>query len=258
MPETLQTPCYLVSDAHLGAAPADTERTLLAFLEQVRTDGKSLVINGDLFDFWFEWGQVIPRTGFRTLAALAALREAGVAIVWVAGNHDCWGGDVLQHDVGVTYSLIPWRGMIGPWNALIEHGDGSRELEDAPYRRLRTVLRHPLCSWAFRHLLHPDWAVAIAKGSSHTSRSMRPADGGSGLQRVALAQLAAEPALDLLVFGHSHAQSLDRASGGGVYGNPGAWLDGPTALRIDADVVELVSYDEAGTRTLKREHRRRS
>jgi predicted phosphodiesterase len=87
---------------------------------------------------------------------------------------------------------------------------------------------------------------------------MRPADGGSGLQRVALAQLAAEPALDLLVFGHSHAQSLDRASGGGVYGNPGAWLDGPTALRIDADVVELVSYDEAGTRTLKREHRRRS
>ena len=60
-----------------------------------RTAG-SLVINGDLFEFWFEWRTVIPRRGFRTLAALADVVDAGVPVVMIAGNHDCWGGDVLR------------------------------------------------------------------------------------------------------------------------------------------------------------------
>jgi UDP-2,3-diacylglucosamine hydrolase len=244
MPPHLRTPAYIISDAHLGAAPPEAERSLVAFASEAARDARAVVINGDLFDFWFEWRQVMPRTGYRALAALAALCDAGVDVLWIAGNHDCWGGQPLV-DAGVAYHVGPWRGTIGSWEALIEHGDGLREAEDAPYRRLRSVLRNPLAIWAFRNLLHPDWAAALARRTSHTSRNMRARDGGEGLRQVALQRMAAAPDLQLYVYGHSHAEALERAPTGGIFANPGAWMDGPTALRIGDDRVALVRVDGA-------------
>ena len=231
-------PCYVLSDAHLGPAPADAERTLLALLAIARTDAKSVVLNGDIFDFWFEWRHVMPRTGFRVLAALAALGDAGVEVVWIAGNHDCWGGEILTKDVGVDYHVGAWRGDLAGWQTLIEHGDGLRDKEDAPYRRLRTVLRNPVAIRAFRWL-HPDWATALALRTSHTSRHMRPGDGGEGMKRVALERLNADPSLELYVYGHTHVPEVGRTEGGAVFANPGAWMDEPTFLRITPEQVEL-------------------
>ncbi len=251
----LEAPCFVLSDVHLGPAPEDAERTLLALLQRARTEAKTVVLNGDVFDFWFEWRHVMPRVGFRVLAALAALRDAGVEVLWIAGNHDCWGGEILSHDVGVTYHVGPWRGSLGGWPALIEHGDGLRDKEDAPYRRLRAVLRNPLAIRVFRWI-HPDIATWIALRTSHTSRNMRPRDRGEGLRRVALARLAADPALGLYVYGHTHAPALGQVSGGAVFANPGAWMDAPTFLRITRDRVELVRLDGADVSVL--EHATRS
>ena len=243
MTPALPTPALIISDAHLGVGPPDVERSLVAFTQMARREARSVVINGDLFDFWFEWRDVMPRVGFRALAALAQLREDGVDVIWIAGNHDCWGGKVLT-DAGVTYHMGPWRGTIGPWTTLIEHGDGLRDVEDAPYRRLRAVLRNRMAIWAFRRLLHPDWASALARRTSHTSRNMRPRDNGEGLRRVALERLASDPTLQLYVLGHTHAQALEKAPSGSVFANPGAWMDGPSALLVTDASVALVRCDD--------------
>jgi len=234
----LPSPVYLISDAHLGVADPDAERLLLAFLRDIRRDAKSLVINGDLFDFWFEWKRVIPRVGYRVLAALADLADHGVRIVYVAGNHDCWGGDFLRQDVGVEYLRGPWRGEIAGWTSHVEHGDGLRKEEDRQYRALRVVLRHPLAIWAFRWL-HPDLGTRLALGSSHASRSYRAKDGGSGLLKVAMDVLAKDQALQLLVYGHSHVPVVERAATGALFANPGTWLGDSTFLRVTDDAVEL-------------------
>lgn len=241
----LPGPCFVLSDAHLGPAPAEAERSLLALLERAKTEAKSVVLNGDMFDFWFEWKHVMPRVGFRVLAAIAALREAGVDVVWIAGNHDCWGGEILTRDVGVTYHVGPWAGSIAGWHVLIEHGDGLRDKEDAPYRRLRAVLRNPLAIRVFRWL-HPDIATWIALRTSHTSRNMRPRDRGEGLARVAVARLAADESLQLFLYGHSHQALIGRGASGGAFANPGAWMDAPTYLRITDDRLELITLAAAG------------
>ena len=238
----LPAPCYLISDVHLGVASREVERTLLAFLRQLPGSASSLVINGDLFDFWFEWRTVIPRTGYRVLAALADLAERGVDVTWIAGNHDGWGGAMLREEVGVRYHVGPLTDAVGGWRARIEHGDGLRLREDRGYRALRTVIRHPLSIRAFR-LLHPDVGSRLASGSSHASRSHRARDEGAGLRRVAHGMLAADRSTELLVFGHSHVATLERAPTGGVYANPGSWLDAPTYLRIDAREVALCRFD---------------
>lgn len=239
----LPSPCYVISDAHLGVASLDIERALVRFLRGLQRRAGSLVINGDLFDFWFEWKSVIPRNSFRALAALADLRESGMPILWIAGNHDCWGDEILRHDIGVEYTQGEWRGSLGGWNARVDHGDGLREKEDQGYRFVRPIMRNRLAIRAFR-ALHPDWASALAKGSSGASRSYRSRDEGRGLREIAMRELAADPGLELLVYGHSHVAALERSPAGGVFANAGSWLDAPTYLRVTPDLIELRSARE--------------
>ena len=80
----------VVSDAHLGATPPLVEATLLSFLETVPDLGDALLINGDLFDFWYSYRRVVPRRGFHVAAALARLARR-VPVVMIGGNHDRWG-----------------------------------------------------------------------------------------------------------------------------------------------------------------------
>lgn len=238
----LESPCYIVSDAHLGVASAEIERSFVSFLRGLAGQARSIVINGDLFDFWFEWKTVIPRRSFRALAALADLSDAGVEILWVAGNHDCWGGEILREDVGVDYIVGPWAGTIAGWNVRIDHGDGLRYREDRGYRMIRPIMRHPLAIKAFR-LLHPDWASSLALGSSTASRVHRARDEGRGLRNYAKQQLENSPGLELLVYGHSHVATLERMGSGGVFGNAGSWLDAPTFLKLTDKTVELREWD---------------
>ena len=133
---------------------------------------------------------MIPRRGFRTLAALADVADAGVPVVMIAGNHDCWGGDILRQDVGVDYRFGPWLGDIAGWHTRIEHGDGLRPREDRRYRLLRRVLRNSLAIRSFRWL-HPDLATRLATNSSHASRTYAARDGGRGLRDAAVRERAA-------------------------------------------------------------------
>lgn len=237
----LAPPCYVISDAHLGAGPAQVERQVTAFLRHLAGRAGSLLINGDLFDFWFEWRTVHPRGHIRVLAALAELCDAGVPVLMIAGNHDCWAGDVLSREVGLRYHLGPWRGVVGGWLAHVEHGDGLRGAEDRGYRALRKVLRHPMAVRGFRWL-HPDVGSSLAHGSSRTSRAHRARDGGAALRLAALSRLAREPQIELVLLGHSHIAALEQAPSGGVYGNAGSWLDSPTYIRVQPARVELRAW----------------
>ncbi len=238
----LPAPCFVFSDAHLGVTPPTVERALLGFLEHVRDAAGSVIINGDLFDFWFEWRTVIPRSGFRVLAALSRITEVGIPVLWVAGNHDCWGGDVLTKDVGVRYHAGPWTGSIAGWQTRVDHGDGLRDVEDRRYRLLRRVLRHPWSIRAFRWI-HPDLGSRIALGSSHASRTYRARDGGEGLRQVAHRELRSMPDTDLLIYGHSHVALLERTESG-VYANAGTWMDDTTYLTIRDDAVRLHRWSQ--------------
>lgn len=242
----LTAPCLLMSDAHLGAAPADRERETAAFLASARETAGSVVINGDLFDFWFEWRTVMPRGHVRVLGALAALVDAGIPVMIVAGNHDAWAGDVLTTEIGVTLVRDAWDGTLGGWRAHVAHGDGLREREDRRYRRFKRVMQHPLAIRAFR-ALHPDFATRVARGTSAESRRHGAFDRGSGLRAVAARYLDEHRDTELVVFGHSHFAALERVRAGGacalgVYANPGAWMERPAYLVMRPERIELRAW----------------
>ena len=248
IPEFLPSPVYVIADAHLGVASAEQESLLWSFLAHVRRERGSLVMNGDMFEFWFEWGHVVPHIGARLLTECAQLAEEDLPVLWIIGNHDCWGGDVLRRHSRAAYLDGPWTGALAGWRAQVAHGDGLRPELDKGYRRLRAVIRHRWAVRAFR-LLHPDWGAALARATSHTSRNVRPRDGGEGLRAVAHQTLSADPSLDVVIYGHTHLAMLERKSREtGIYANPGAWLDAATFLKFTPARVALGHWDGARER----------
>src|SRR5262245_34618682 len=162
----MSKPDFIASDVHLGPATRERERTFLAFLNHIGDEAGTLLINGDLFDFWFEYGKVIPGTHFRVLAALAELVEAGVRVTLIGGNHDAWGGRFLREDVGIDYHTGLWRTTFAGRPALVAHGDGLGK-GDFRYRALKAVVRSKTIIGLFR-MIHPEIGLRIAEGVSRT------------------------------------------------------------------------------------------
>ncbi len=218
-------PDYIASDVHLGAVPAQTERTFVDFLDHAGRDAGSVLINGDLFDFWFEYGEVIPGKHFRTLAAMSRLVDAGVRVILMGGNHDAWGGRFLREEVGVEYHTGSLRTTLGGRNSLIAHGDGLGK-GDFRYRALKTVVRSRAIIGLFR-AIHPEVGLRIARAVSRTdTRQDDSAMRGRArfLEEWGKARLAEDSALSFVVCGHAHFPACVRVEPGRYYLNAGDWI----------------------------------
>lgn len=97
-------PFLVVSDIHLGAVPASTERSFRDFLAYAKQQASGLLINGDLFDVWLASRHFVVRDHIRVLAAIADIVDAGIPVYFVGGNHDAleFGGEVLRDRGGLT------------------------------------------------------------------------------------------------------------------------------------------------------------
>lgn len=210
-----------------------------AFLDAVPRLGDCLLINGDLFDFWFAYRRAIPRRGLRIVTALARLRQT-VPIVMTGGNHDRWGDSFWDEDLGIRFGSDGLRLTIGRIRVWALHGDGIAEQHWSA--RLMHRLTRSRAGLALYRQIPVDTAFRLVdRMSGRLADSTRDAavlDRAAAAQRSwAEAQLAADPALGLVVMGHTHRPALTLPAPGQHYCNPGAWMDGLRyAVATDRDV----------------------
>jgi UDP-2,3-diacylglucosamine hydrolase len=198
---------YFIADAHLGVRSREREAVreerLHDFLRSLAGRAGRLVIAGDLFDFWFEYHAAIPRRHFATLAILRGLRESGVALTYLNGNHDFWLGRFLADEVGIETVGGPLALTTQGRRLWVHHGDGLVG-GDLGYRVLRAVIRHRV-SIALYGLLHPDLGIPLAHLVSRWSRQSR---GESRLEPERLWREIAMPrfaeGFDGVLVGHFH------------------------------------------------------
>lgn len=235
----------VVADAHLGQVPPAVAAALHRFLDAVPDLGDALVINGDLFDFWFEYGAVIPRRHFATVAKLYALRLRGIPITFVGGNHDRWGGDFFTHDLGIGFHPGEAEVELAGRRALVAHGDGLTE-QHWNAKVMHRVTRHPLTIRVFR-ALHPDFgfwiAYQLSRKLADNTRDRAVLDRAEQAQaRYAEQLLARRPDLDLVILAHTHRPALSQLPNSRAYVNPGAFLDGGRYAIVTKDNVELKTF----------------
>ena len=230
---------FIASDIHLGVVPLSTERAFVAFLDHVAAHGSELLLAGDLFDFWFEYGDVIPGAHFRTLAALARLADNGITVSFAGGNHDAWGGSFLREQVGMTCHYRPFHAEFPGGRALIAHGDGLGK-GDYKYRALKAVIRSRAAILAFR-ALPAEIGMGIARRSSSTEakpdEQLMLAGRSAFLEAWARERLAEDRSLKWVVCGHSHLPALVEVEPGRFYCNAGDWLTHFTYIEISAEGV---------------------
>jgi UDP-2,3-diacylglucosamine hydrolase len=235
---------FFVSDAHLGVDGEDREaaRTsrLHDFLNSLPGRASSLYIVGDLFDFWFEYRTAIPRRHFATLAVLARLRDAGVDIAYLNGNHDFWLGTFFRDTLGI-------RTIDGGVNVeaqgrelWVHHGDGLVG-GDLGYRMLRGVLRSALGIGLYG-LLHPDVGIPLAHAVSRWSRHSRgeaPLEPERLWSEIALPRFA--EGYDGVLIGHFH-HAYERRENGREFFVLGDWIDRFTYAELCDGRIELKTW----------------
>ena len=83
-----------MSDAHLGvpgpAQSLEREKQLVHWINTVAPQAQAIVMLGDVFDFWYELKQAVPRGYSRLLGCLSNWTDQGLPIHFFPGNHDMW------------------------------------------------------------------------------------------------------------------------------------------------------------------------
>ena len=81
---SMQLPLYIISDIHLMLQPSKSEggkiSNLFQFFDFVAQSKGTLIINGDLFDFYYEYQHVIPKQYFDIYVQLQKLTQAGIEV----------------------------------------------------------------------------------------------------------------------------------------------------------------------------------
>lgn len=241
---------FFLSDFHLGAPDAaaslQREKLIVRFLEEVRHEAYAIFIVGDVFDFWYEYKQVVPRGYVRLLGKLAELTDAGIALYFFVGNHDMWMKNYFQQELGIPVYFEPKEFQFNGKKFHIGHGDGLGP-GDHGYKMLKKVFRNPMCQWLFG-ILPPRAGIGLANYFSQKSRAMTGSVEETFLGEenewliIYSKEILKDKKVDYFVFGHRHLPIDYRLTSESRYINLGDWIRYFTYAVFDGVDMELKSY----------------
>ncbi|MBN2542321.1 UDP-2,3-diacylglucosamine diphosphatase [bacterium] len=217
---------YFLGDAHFGAQTPEIERVktekFIRFVDSIKVDANMLFLTGDIFDFWFEYFNTIPKRFFPILKALNELVQSGTKVYFLGGNHDLWGGNYLRDQVGLSIIKSPFLTILYDKKFYISHGDGILK-RNWHYRYFtKPILNSKICSFAFK-MIHPDLGCLLARLVSNNSR-LYTRKSNEKIEKAytdfALRHLKGN--VDFVVLGHLHVPTLINTEYG-TYLNVGNW-----------------------------------
>lgn len=202
---------YFLSDAHLGSVShensIDVERKMCRWFDAVKYDAKEIYLMGDIFDYWFEYKNVVPRGFTRVLGKLSELTDMGIPIYFFIGNHDIWVTDYLTAECGLIVKKEPVVKTIDGKVFFLAHGDGLGD-ESWGFRFVRKIYHNKFLRFLYAGI-HPRWTMAFARKWSNYSRMTGEIAPYMGEEKEHLVQFAKEklktsPEINYFIFGHRH------------------------------------------------------
>ncbi|HOD18423.1 MAG TPA: UDP-2,3-diacylglucosamine diphosphatase [Candidatus Cloacimonadota bacterium] len=237
----------VISDLHYKFSPRNSaeieqNKHALAFLKTLPGEYDRLILNGDIFDLWFDWKYTIIKAYFPVLKVLADIAEMGCRIAYISGNHDFWFNDFLPSQLKIDLYPEAFSLEADDKKICFTHGD-SHTSNDARYKFLRAVIRLPITKRLFSWL-HPDLALALGKYFSRSSRARRISHNLQQKKMLGLEKYAATlmKDYDYVIMGHTHAPCVVPI-GKGIYANSGDWLENNSYITIIDGKLELRTFN---------------
>ena len=239
-----------VSDAHFNGRKPGEMDPFVRFLEEEKDRMETLVILGDLFEFFFGFQGNTPKGGrppghpsfafadyLPILEQLQRLYRRGVRIKYFEGNHDFSLASFFFEHFGMEVEVYPQESeeRLGGRKAYLAHGDLSNPRQWG-YRALRRTLKN---RWAYGVIrwMGPRFSRKVARCMSEVSYDLSHPD---DLQEAppafrAFAHQKFLEGFEVVVLGHSHFPEKveERIDGRScLYFNTGDWRTHQSFLRF--------------------------
>ena len=229
---------YVLSDAHVDGLRDPVQTSLVGWLRGLPAG--HVVILGDLFHRWWDWGDAVFTAYVPLVAALSGFVERGGAVTFVKGNHDFSVDTLRRFGLDVCDSLVLES---GGQRYHLAHGD---QVDMTPgYRLTRRVLRGPLFAAALRALgPRRAWSfLGRLAGPAHADR--QPSSRLRAAQRRYARRVLAS-GCQVVVLGHSHVVEEQRWPEG-RYINLGAFDQTGRLLVIQGDGARYQGLGQVGS-----------
>jgi len=243
---------YFASDFHLGIdtthSSKEREKHIVQWLDEMANNAKELYLLGDIFDYWYEYNEVVPKGFVLILGKLAELVNKGISITWFTGNHDMWTFGYIEKELGVKILKRPKVITINGKSCYLAHGDGLSKGE-IRYAITKWVLSNPLCQFLFS-IIPSRIGLGLMKKSSSTSRINQSKNERKELQMDQKLMdhceniLKLEKEISYFIMGHRHRPRINTLSNGSSkYVNLGDWTHNFTYGVLDENGnFELKKY----------------
>ncbi len=243
-----RTKYYFVSDVHLGVSGCDAkelEARFIRFLDAAAEDAAAIYLLGDIFDYWYEYRDVIPSIHTRVLGKLAEICDSGIKVYFMKGNHDVWAYRYFEKEIGMKVIEQPYIAQINGARLCIGHGDGLGKT-DLGFRFIRGLFHSRLCQRLFS-CLHPRWAMSLGYAWAASSRKKKSKYESSETFKCvggSIYNFANEfgtkcdrekgEGVNFYIFGHYHKPVRVVIPSGGEMVILGCWVDGGEYAVFDA------------------------
>ena len=230
---------YFASDVHLGLRrgdPSERERRFVDFLRGIDPESTAAVyLLGDIWDFWYEYRDVVPKGYVRLFAALTDLMDAGVEVVFCPGNHDIWCYSYFE-ELGMKVVRQPYLFEAGGKTFCIGHGDGLGPGQGRT-RALGALFRNRVAQTLFS-LLHPWLAFRLGLGWSGSNRRRHLPYFWKGTDEPLYKWASAfSGKVDFFVFGHFHCEADETLPSGARLLVADSWLERSPFILFDGSDI---------------------
>ena len=227
----LRGSCLFVSDAHFRTPPDEAseerELKLVQLLKNQEGELQHLFLLGDIFDYWFEYHDVVPK-GYATLfACLKELYAQGVQVHYFTGNHDMWVEDYFTKTFGAVIYREARMFSINGHRCFVGHGDGLGG-KQRKYLFIKRILNCRFNWWLYG-MLHPRQSFAIARLCSRMSRNSHDENTfvfkGEKEAKVRFArEMLQTTDVEFFIFAHRHIPKRYELAPDRLFFNTGDWL----------------------------------
>ncbi len=237
----------VISDTHIKFIENEEDRErrerVTSFLQNLPQDTDLLVLNGDIFDLWFDWNSVIIAGYYDFIHVLKSVIMRGIRVVMLAGNHDFWFNGFLER-LGIEIYSDYFIMIDNQRKFYFTHGD-KHTTNDFRYFVFRNLLRNPVTKFIF-NLVHPELSLNIGKRLSRSTKERQDPPEIIQKKNQGLVDYAKKKLKDdyqLVIMGHTHnPQKLEFTDG--CYLNSGDWIVHNSYIEVIDGNAKLKFYNK--------------